>query len=114
MIDKTDHEIRHGVDITELADWAASDDLFDTDQTSPVLTGDQARAASRAFLAGMGVGQPNLGQTHAQGTGRSPRRQVRLPPDLNDRLDRYARAHGGNASEIIRDALGDYLDRAGA
>ncbi|AFV90660.1 MAG: ribbon-helix-helix protein, CopG family [Acidipropionibacterium acidipropionici] len=112
MNDDSNHEIRHGVDIGELSDWAESDAPFDTPQTSPVLTGDEAKEASRAFLAR--VGQPTLGHSHAQGTGRSPRRQVRLPEDMNARLDAYASRHGGNASAIIREAVAEYLDRIGA
>ncbi|MBU5161900.1 ribbon-helix-helix protein, CopG family, partial [Cutibacterium acnes] len=37
------------------------------------------------------------------------RRQVRLDSRTNARLDAYAAATGTSASQIIRDALADYL-----
>lgn len=57
-------------------------------------------------------GRPTLGHNRPQGTGRSPRRSARLPEDLNRRLDAYLAAQGRNPSEVIRDALTEYLDRA--
>lgn len=54
-------------------------------------------------------GRPNLGQDHATGRGRSPRRQVRLPRQTDAALDAYVKAHGTTASAVIRDALEAYL-----
>ena len=69
-------------------------------------SGARTPRASRAFL---GRGRPTLGADHATGEGRSPRRQVRLDSRTNARLDAYAAATGTSASQIIRDALADYL-----
>ncbi|EIA10675.1 ribbon-helix-helix protein, CopG family [Cutibacterium acnes] len=89
-----------GFDFDALAEWAESDEATHTPQTSPVFRGKDAARASRAFLGGA---------DHATGEGRSPRRQVRLDARTNARLDAYAAATGTSASQIIRDALADYL-----
>ena len=53
-------------------------------------------------------GRPTLGSELNEGT--SPKRQVRLPRDLNQALtDRAVREHR-SASEIMRDALKQYLE----
>ena len=57
-------------------------------------------------------GRPNLGQDRATGTGRSPRRQVRLPESTNAALTAYAEAHGPTPSAVIRDAVEAYLATA--
>ena len=54
-------------------------------------------------------GRPGLGQAHATGRGRSPRRQVRLPEHTNAALDAYIEKHGTTASAVIRDAVEAYL-----
>jgi len=54
-------------------------------------------------------GRPGLGQSHATGRGRSPRRQVRLPEHTNAALDAYIEKHGTTASTVIRDAVEAYL-----
>lgn len=102
----TQHETRHGIDFTELADWAESEQATSTPQTSPVFHGEDAQRASRAFL---GRGRPSLGSSHATGQGRSPRRQVRLDAETNARLDAFAAEHDTTASSVIRDALNAYL-----
>ena len=56
-------------------------------------------------------GRPGLGQSHATGRGRSPRRQVRLPEHTNAALDAYIEKHGTAASAVIRDAVEAYLSR---
>ena len=53
------------------------------------------------------LGRPSLSGTN--GAGLSPKRQVRLPADLNAQLDARAAAEHRNASEIMRDALVMYL-----
>lgn len=42
----------------------------------------------------------------------SARRQVRLPADLNQRLDSYTAEHHTSPSAVIRDALERYLATA--
>lgn len=52
-------------------------------------------------------GRPSLSGT--TGSGRSPKRQVRLPVELDDALTRRAEAEHRRPSEILRDALTQYL-----
>lgn len=54
------------------------------------------------------VGRPRL--SGSTGQGRSPKRQVRLPIDLNQELDARAKREHRSASDILRDALTAYLD----
>lgn len=53
------------------------------------------------------LGRPRLDRS--PGTGRSPKRQVRLPHDLDQLLDQRAALEHRTASEIMRDAIGQYL-----
>lgn len=53
------------------------------------------------------VGRPSLSGT--TGNGRSPKRQVRLPIDLDAELTRRAEAEQRRPSEILREALEQYL-----
>ena len=57
-------------------------------------------------------GRPGLGQSHATGRGRSPRRQVRLPEHTDAALTAYIEKHGTTASAVIRDAVEAYLATA--
>ncbi|MCG2801949.1 MAG: ribbon-helix-helix domain-containing protein [Cellulomonas sp.] len=68
------------------------------------LTPDELDAASRR-----GRGRPRLS---AAGTGRSPKRQVRLPDDLDAALVRLAQAQGRTPSAIVREAVETYLRSA--
>ena len=57
-------------------------------------------------------GRPGLGQSHATGRGRSPRRQVRLPEHTDAALTAYIEKHGTTASAVIGDAVEAYLATA--
>lgn len=41
----------------------------------------------------------------------SPSLTVRLPQQARSRLDTYARRHGKRASQVVREALDEYLSR---
>ena len=98
----------NGVDWDAMADWAESDDVFVRPATARTRTGKEAQAVGQEILERF-AGRPNVGHTRAQGSGNSPRRQVRLPEDINTQLDRYAAQTGKTASQVIRDALESYL-----
>lgn len=53
------------------------------------------------------AGRPTLSGT--TGSGRSPKRQVRLPADLDAALTRRAEEEHRRPSEIMREALSQYL-----
>ncbi|MEK0305985.1 CopG family transcriptional regulator [Bifidobacterium favimelis] len=95
-------------DLADLTAWAESDGPVEdgfalSDEKAGRLTDRTMRMA----------GRPALDSRKATGEGRSPRRQVRLPRALNDELYRFARATDTTPSEVIRDALGEYLGRRG-
>lgn len=49
--------------------------------------------------------------TAAAGRGKSPVRTVRLPRDLDDRLAEYADEAASTPSEVLRQAVIEYMDR---
>ena len=55
------------------------------------------RSAGRPSLTGRGV--------------RTPTMNVRMPADLRDRLDTVAREHHVSTSQVIREAVEEYLAR---
>lgn len=85
-------------DLADLTAWTESDGPVD----------DGFTLADRTLRM---AGRPALGSDRATGEGRSPRRQVRLPPELNEQLDRFARQTDTTPSAVIRDALGEYIGR---
>lgn len=91
-------------DLAELTAWAESDGPVD----DGFILGDEEdrRLADRTMRM---AGRPALGSHRATGEGRSPRRQVRLPRELNDELDRFAKQTDTTPSEVIRDAVGEYI-----
>lgn len=91
--------------IEELSAWAESDEPVTIEGRT--LTGKDAANAGRQALAK--AGRPTLGEENAIGHGRSPRRQVRLDRQTNERLDSYAKHHGKTASQVIREALEEFL-----
>lgn len=95
-----------GFDMDALTRWAESDEPTRSGVT--VARCDDAAREGRALVRM--AGRPSLGRTAATGNGRSPRRQVRLPYDLNSELDRYVHAESTSASEVIRLAVSEYLD----
>ena len=93
-------------ELNDLVAWADSDEPVVSGQ---VVTGAEAdRMADEALRM---AGRPSLGHSRETGEGRSPRRQVRLPQELNAELDRYARDEQTTASEVIRLAVSEYLGR---
>ncbi|GGH51201.1 ribbon-helix-helix protein, CopG family [Microbacterium album] len=54
-----------------------------------------------------GLGRPSVGSTRPR--GESPKLQVRLPHELDEQLRRRAAAEHRRPSEIMRDALAQYL-----
>lgn len=69
------------------------------------ITEASAREIAVDALAKAGVGRPSL---TAPGR-RSPEIKARVPEDLKERLDIVAAERGTSTSEIIREALTEYL-----
>ena len=88
-----------------LADWAESDDReLHPEQGA---SGPQSRDAARDLLRRAG-GRPSLTKAAAAGE-HSPRRQVRLPKPLSDRLDALAATENRSASDLMREAITEYV-----
>lgn len=99
--------------------WAESDE-FDIPDTAEVRESDHSEEAGRPLLeAAMGKealdeaigrgGRPGLDGT--AGNGPSPKRQVRLTRDLDARLTEFVTVVHRDRSEVMREALGEYLER---
>lgn len=69
------------------------------------ITEARAREIAKDALAKAGVGRPSL---TAPGR-RSPEIKARVPEELKERLDIVAAERGTSTSEIIREALTEYL-----
>jgi len=96
-----------------LSEWAESYD-FTTD-TDAVVTRGEGPEPGRAFLAPfMSPAELDTvtrrGRPSLSGAGTSPKRQVRLPADLDAALQERARAEGRKPSAVMREALARYLD----
>lgn len=90
----------------ELSTWAESDAAIEALKLSDAPRDtEESRIALDAFQK---AGRPRLDGT-SSGSGRAPRRQVRLPADLNRALDTYASEHNTTASEIMRQAISRFL-----
>ena len=89
-----------------LADWAQSDDR-DIDPTLGEGD-DQSRADARELLRRAG-GRPAVDPAAAPGE-HSPRRQVRLPKHLSERLDALAEHDHRSPSDLMREAIAHYIN----
>jgi hypothetical protein len=92
-----------------LADWAEHD-MTVAPGDATIRRGAAAAEFGREMLERAGVGRTRLDPTEVV-AGRSPRRQVRLPQALSDGVDQLAAAQGRAASEVMREAISDYLAR---
>lgn len=97
-------------DYQAAADWAENDmTLKPTSATA--LRGEAAAAHGRRELERAMGGRPSIDPD--AGPGEHARvRQVRIPADVNRRLERVAGSQHRRASDVMRDALAEYLTRA--
>lgn len=94
----------------DLVAWAESDAAVAAAEDAVQARGldyrtEDSAAIEREFAK---AGRPSLSAGSVE-KGASPRRQVRLPRDLNDALDRYAAENSTSASVIMRQALERFL-----
>jgi hypothetical protein len=99
-------------DYESLARWAETDEAAEdiANAADQDINGGHSRLADEIIRK---EGRPRLDGDRGA-TGRAPRRQVRLPAELNTALDTYASQNHTTASEVIRQALHRYLDDAAA
>lgn len=106
MTDNTIDQDRYN----RLADWAESDtpEIHPHNGETGAAAADHGRAAIRR--AG---GRPSI-DPDADAGAASPRRQVRLPRALSEQLDALAEREHRSASDVMRDAIADYISRRSA
>jgi hypothetical protein len=113
----TEHEYE------QAADWAENDMTLKP-RSATALRGSAAAELGRGLLSRATGGRPALDPSSCPGEHSRVRqvrvrqvrvRQVRVPADLGARLDEVARAQNRRVSEVMRDALADYISthRAG-
>lgn len=88
-----------------MADWAENDIRLPV-ESATAQRGAAAAAVGRELLQ-RSAGRPRLGG--ASGQKASPRRQVRLPDDISKSVDLLAAREGRKASEIMREAITEYV-----
>lgn len=99
-------------DYDELAEWAEHDMTLPMDSAT-ARRGDDAAAAGRALLERVGAGRPSLARDTGI-SGESPKRQVRLPRPLSNKLDELAERQDRNPSELMREAVEEYIQKHSA
>ncbi|MGW6132352.1 ribbon-helix-helix protein, CopG family [Cellulomonas sp. NPDC055163] len=101
--------------LNALGAWTASDD-FDLPDGA-VVHAPAGPEAGRAFLeqfvsAGELDKVSRAGRPSLSGKGTSPKRQVRLPADLDAQLVRLAKDKGRTPSDVMREAVETYIQSA--
>ena len=108
----------------EAAAWAESDERTIRPGAKAQRGTEETRAATRAMLteaaaddpesaellARVAGGRPSLGGTSPAGA--SPMWKVRAPADLDAAARQRAEAEGRSFSDLVRDAVTSYLNRA--
>ena len=89
----------------KLADWAESDDREIHPEKGE--SGAASQTATRELLRRAG-GRPSV-DPHAEPGAHAPRRQVRLPRELSDRVDALAKQEKCSASDVMREAISQYV-----
>ena len=101
--------------------WAEDLTVFGTE--ARLTSGADATASGRAMLANPlggpeGVKRavrgrpalPSMTASHARGY-KSPQRTFRLPHDLDEKLTSLSAKQGRRQSDVVRDALAEYIER---
>lgn len=90
----------------KLADWAESDDRDIHPERGSA--GAASQAAAREMLRRAG-GRPSV-DPQAEPGAHAPRRQVRLPRALSDRVDQLAALENRSPSDFMREAITLYVN----
>lgn len=96
-------------DYRAAADWAEQEMTL-TDSSATALRGEEAAAHGRRELERALGGRPSIDPAAAPGQ-HARVRQVRLPADVNRRLEQLAGSQHRRPSDVMRDALAEYLTR---
>jgi Ribbon-helix-helix protein, copG family len=97
-----------------LADEVAADDYeLPADAQVRTPTPEESRAFLEEFISPDELDRISRGgRPSMSGAGTSPKRQVRLPADVDAALVRLAQAQGRTPSAVLRDAVTTYLRSA--
>lgn len=108
---RKDKEPERGAHYEAMSTWAESEDFSISDEAVVIDT--EGTDAGRRFLAPFmtegELDRATRGRPSMSGTGTSPKRQVRLPVELDAALIRRAADEHRRPSDIMRDALAQYL-----
>lgn len=91
------------------AEWAERDATLPA-RSATALRGDDAAEFGRSVVA-RALGRPSIDPGAKPGE-QAPRRQVRLPRAVSDQIDRIAAIQGRSASDVMREAITTYVERA--
>ncbi|MEU0092739.1 CopG family transcriptional regulator [Kribbella sp. NPDC006257] len=94
-------------DYDAAAEWAEHDMRLPAGSKSSLRDADAA-AFGRELVERSQGGRPSIDPDAGPGE-KSPVRQVRLPRALNADLDAFARSHHRKPSDVLREALSEYL-----
>jgi len=97
-------------DYQAAADWAEHDMTLNPTSTTALRGEKAAEHGRRALERAMG-GRPSIDPAAAPGQ-HARVRQVRLPADVDRRLEEVADTQHRRPSDVMRDALAEYLARA--
>lgn len=95
-------------DYDAAARWA-EDEMELKSGSGSAVRGQAAAALGRELVERSRGGRPALDSDAARGE-ESPARQVRLPRKMSERVDALAKLQHRKPSEVMRDAIGEYLD----
>ncbi|WP_237189675.1 ribbon-helix-helix protein, CopG family [Rothia nasimurium] len=92
-----------------LSKWAESDEFFDALDTATIIPRNaETVARAEKIVKAATRGRPALAEAIS---GHSPSINARVTPDIKERLTRYTQEQGVSTSEVIREALDNFLPK---
>ena len=91
----------------KLADWAENDEREIHPEKGE--SGAASQTATQELLR-RATGRPSV-DPHAEPGAHAPRRQVRLPRQISDRVDAIAEKEKRSASDVMREAISQYISQ---
>ncbi|MBF0807742.1 ribbon-helix-helix protein, CopG family [Rothia nasimurium] len=93
----------------KLSQWAESDKFFEALDTATVMPRTpEGVARAEKIVKAATRGRPALAEAIS---GHSPSINARVTPDIKERLNRYTQEQGLSTSEVIREALDNFLPK---
>ncbi len=93
----------------KLSQWAESDEFFEALDTATIIPRNaETVARAEKIVKAATRGRPALAEAIS---GHSPSINARVTPDIKERLTRYTQEQGVSTSEVIREALDNFLPK---